>query len=122
MQDHIRRLRELAGFGGRSAPLVARAVEAESRKASARGVGPDGKPWQLTKAGKKPLQNVVPVVRAVDTAVVMRLEGHRARHHLGIAKGKIRREILPSERIPDQMVTAIDKVITDEFERIMGAK
>jgi len=120
LQDHVRRLRELAGFGGKSAPLVAKAVEAETRKNAARGVGPDGKPWQLTKEGKKPLQDVVPEVRAVGTTVVMRLKGHRARHHIGAVQGKIKREILPNKRIPETMTRAIDKVITGEFGRIMG--
>lgn len=122
LQDHIRRLRELGGFGGKSAPLVARAAEAGFRERAARGVGPDGKPWQLTKTGDKPLQNVVPVVRAVGTVVVMRLEGHRARHHLGAIKGKIKREILPNKRTPETMARAIDEVITGEFQRIMGTK
>ncbi len=118
----MRRLRELGGFGGKSATLVARAVEADSRKQSARGVGPDGKPWPLTKTGQRPLQDVAAVVRAVGTTVVMRLKGHRARHHLGAVRGKIKREILPNKRIPEQMTRAIDKVITGEFQRIMGTK
>lgn len=122
MRDQIRRLRTLAGFGAASAPVVARAVKVESRKQVAAGLAPDGRPLQLTKEGKQPLRNAgqAITVRAVGSTVLMVIKGHHARHHLGFAKGKIKRPLIPTDEIPAPMTRAIERVVTGEFEQIMG--
>lgn len=122
MRDQIRRLRALAGFGAASAKAVARAVKVEARKQIAAGLGPDGRPLQLTKDGRQPLKNAgeVITVRAVGTTVIMVVKNHHARHHLGFAKGKVVRQLIPTDKLPDTMTKAITKVVTGEFEQIMG--
>lgn len=122
LRDHVRRLRKLAGFGGASAEKVARALKSEVRKQVAAGLGPDGRPLQLTQEGKRPLQKAdeAITVDAVGSTVVMRTMGHHARHHHGAVKGKIKRLLLPTADIPKPMVRAITRVMNGEFRKIMG--
>lgn len=115
-------LRNIAGFGGESAPDVAKELAVEVRKQVARGENPRGQKWALTREGKQPLVNAAKAVsvRALGTRVVMRITGHHARHHFGAVWGKVKRELIPNERIPDPMVRAIERVLAKRFDKIMG--
>ena len=116
----LRRLGPALTKGG--APAVALAVRGELAAQIAAGTGPDGRAWKPTKAGTPPLRNAAAAltVRAVGTVVVATLSGVEARHHLGAVKGKVKREILPTGKIPDPVTRAITRVVTAEFEAIMG--
>jgi hypothetical protein len=116
----IDRLHRLEGLTTLSAPKVAVAVEAEVRDQISQGVGPDGVPWKKTKEGKTPLQNAASAltVRPIGSVVLLRLTGPEAKHHLGAVKGKIKRPIIPTGKIPDPMTRAIERVVTGEFRRI----
>lgn len=118
----IERLREMGSLAERSAPAVARAVEADILEHVSRGVGPDGAPWPPTADGHLPLQGVAKDlrVRAVGTTVVATLEGVHARHHLGAVRGGKKRPILPTRRMPDSMTRAVRRVVEDEFRRELG--
>ena len=124
LRDIKRRLRELGDIAEDVAPDVAGAVEDELAKQIERGVGPDGRAWALTRDGRKPLRNAASAltVRAIGTVIVTQLGGPEARHHLGAVRGKVRRAILPTRRIPDPMVRAIRRVIEQRFERTMGMR
>lgn len=118
LDEQIRRLRSLKAVGAEVAPKVAEALRTELESQIAEGVGPGGKPWKLTKAGKVPLRNAAAAlsVKAVGSAVIARLTGPTALHHLGAAAGHIRRAILPTRKLPDRAVAAIKKVILQHFE------
>lgn len=119
----IARLRALSELPDRVVPKVAAAVREELEAQIGRGETPDGEPWKLTAEGKRPLRNAAAAlsVGASGRTVVARLEGHHARHDLGAVRGKVRRQILPREGIPDGIARAIDRVVTAEFARTMGA-
>ncbi len=124
LRQQIARLRKLGNLTRDAAPAVAQAVKSESTRQVARGVGPDGQPWALTKTGERPLQaaaNAI-TVAVVGTTVILRLTGHHARHHFGAVKGKIKRLILPTAEIPDPFIRAITRVLTGEFHKIMGSE
>jgi hypothetical protein len=106
------------------APQIADALHSILDANIAAGVGPDGKPWPLTKKGEKPLKNASAAltVRAVGSVVLAKLTGPTALHHLGIARGHIRRQILPSSRVPGPMTAAVKAVLTKAFQTRTGAK
>ena len=122
LRAHIQRLRELEDLPTTVGPTVARAMKRELARQVARGVGPDGKPWPKTNDGEQPLQGAAKAasIRYLDGVVVVRLDGHHARHHLGAVRGKVRRPIIPTDRIPDPFTRAIQVVVTGEFRRVMG--
>lgn len=124
LDAQIKRLRTLQGIPEIAAPSVAKSAKAELIKQVARQRGPDGKPWPKSLTGNPVLTKAGSMVRAsaVGAVVVLTLEDHYARHHFGAVKGKRKRPILPSERIPDPMTKAIRKVVTAEFFAIMGNK
>ncbi len=124
LEAHIARLRQLPGLVQRAAPEIARAVELELRLQIGAGVDPSGKALVRTAEGKQPLRGAAAAleVHVVGTVVVCSLTGVEARHHLGWVKGGIRRQILPTGRIPDPMTRAIRKVCVKHFEQTMGVR
>lgn len=124
LDAQIRRLRELENLVPDAAPAVANTLDKEIRHQIARGVGPDGQRWKPTKKGERPLQNAAKAltVRPVGNVVLATLEGPEALHHLGRARGGVRREILPTGKIPEPMTKAITKVIEERFTKTMGGR
>ena len=124
LRDMKRRLRELGDIAEDVAPEVAEAVHDELTKQIRRGVGPDGRPWKLTRDGRQALRNADKAlnVRAIGSVVVTSLGGPEARHHLGAVRGKVRRPILPTRRIPNPMTRAIRRVVERKFEHVMGVR
>jgi len=122
LRAQIARLRALPELAARAAPEVAEAVRREILEGAARGVGPDGVPWQATQAGGRPLQGVARnlSVEARGSVVVVRLEGHHARHHLGAVKGSVRRAVIPDKKIPGPVARAVGAVVERHFARTMG--
>jgi hypothetical protein len=123
LDGQIARLRELAKLVPSAAPAVAVAMSDVIVANIARGVGPDGAPWERTEEGKQPLRGAAKAleVRAVGTVVVATLTGPEARHHLGAVRGGVRREILPTGgTIPGPMVDRIERAVTDRFRAIMS--
>jgi len=122
LAEQIARLRSLGSLPKRSAPQVATALDPVMREQIASAVGPDGKAWPKTEDGHEPLQGAMRAVtiKAVGTVVLIRVEGHHARHHIGAVKGGKRRPIIPTGPIPTPMIKAITKVVEDDFRRTMG--
>lgn len=104
------------------------AVAAEAKKQilddARKQIGPDGLAWAKTKDGRQALRNLERelVVRVVRGAVVVRLSGHYARHHLGAVRGAKRRQMIPTGKFPDQMIEAVRAVVQREFDRITSAR
>lgn len=121
MRKQIKRLRKLGGLVEQSAPLIAVAVKEENRKQISKGQSPDGTPWPKTKKGEQPLVDAAAhvTVAAIGSTVLMSVSDHHARHHFGFVRGKIKRQILPTDEIPQPMTRAITGVVTGEFSAIM---
>lgn len=122
LRGMIARLRQLRQLPEQAAPKVAVALEGEIKKTIAKGTAPDGTPWPATKDGRQPLTSAgkALTVTAQGSVVVARLDGHIARHHLGAVRGKVKRQILPSAKLPAQVSKAITTVVTGEFRRTMS--
>ena len=122
LRAHVAKLRSLGTLAETSAPAVVEAVRREIGRQVAQGQGPDGTPWAPTQAGERPLRRALKhvVVRALGTVVLVRLGGHYARHHLGAVRGKVRRPVIPTDRLPDPVTRAIRAVIEGRFHRLMG--
>lgn len=115
-------LKTLDKLGAKAADDVAHVVEAELRRTIAAGTTPDGKQWEPTEAGERPLRNAAAAlgIAAVGSTVYVRLTGPEARHHKGRARGGIVREIIPTRGIPDVMAGEIRAVLAEHFKRHMG--
>lgn len=124
LDAHIRRLRDLEHLVPDAAPDVARVVDAELRAQIAAGRGPDGVPLERTQDGRVPLRGAAKAlrVRAIGSVVLCTLDGPEALHDQGRARGGVRRQILPSGKIPQPITKAIDAVIADRFRKTMGAR
>jgi hypothetical protein len=113
----VKRIREIGLIPERVAPAIAIELDRELRRQIAAGEAPDGSKWPLTKKGEKPLQNAAAglTVRALGSRIVARLTGPAVRHHLGIARGRIKRQVLPSTKLPERVIAAIRRVVEERF-------
>jgi hypothetical protein len=52
--------------------------------------------------------------------ILLKLTGNEVRHHDGTARGHVRRQILPTRKVPDTMGRAIKAVLGKHFTRLVG--
>lgn len=124
MQAWIDMLRELPDeLVKASVPAVVQALGQEINGDVAAARGPDGEPWAPKQDGGRALQNAAQqvTVEAVGTVILAKLKGPEVRHHKGTARGGIRRQILPTRKIPDNVSRAIRAAFTTNFARLTGA-
>jgi hypothetical protein len=122
LQDMIDRVSRLPSLAREVAPEVAEAVEGVLERQIKAGTDPYGKAWPAKKKGDgKPLENAgrALFVGAVGTRVICTVKGPEGRHSKGIAKGGVRRQILPDQGIPPAMARAVKPVLVDKFGEIM---
>jgi hypothetical protein len=112
----------LGKFVDTAKPKIVRALEKVIAAQIARGEDPTGKPWKKTKAGKAPLVRAARAVKisAFGKVITVAITGHHARHHLGAIRGKVRRRILPSSKLPSPYAEAVRRVLVAEFKKTMG--
>lgn len=124
LDAHIARIRAIPGLAMRAAPAVAAQTRVEISRTIAAGTTPDGVPWAKTKKGEEPLRNAASGLRvsAQGSVVVTSIEGHLALHHLGVAKGRVKRQIIPSKTIPNPVTKAIETVLAGEFRATMDGE
>lgn len=120
----IAKLRALGTMLPDAAPEIAQAVERELGAQVASGLGPDGTPLRPTKDGRQPLVNAARAirVRAIGTVIVTKVEGHHALHHLGRARGGVRRPLIPTEGTPAPVARAIKKTLDARFAQTTGGR
>jgi hypothetical protein len=107
-----------------ASPQLVRAARRVIADQVARGEDPTGKAWKLTKKGARPLVRAAEAVtvRMSGKILTMSIFDHHARHHIGSARGKVRRRILPSSKLPDPYAQAIRRVLVVNFNRTMGVR
>lgn len=105
----IKALQDLPKAVEASAIDVGKALEGELTAQIAAGKGPDGQAWKARKDGGQPLQHAAKAVTVTvsGTAIVASLESPEARHHFGLAKGGIKREVLPTTQLPAAMISSM---------------
>lgn len=99
--DLIRRLAQRASNPGE---VVEAALREFCNEHAGQGLAPDGTPWEPTKEGNAPLVNAASKLHYTHTDRVARVtirDRNDARHHLGVARGAPRRQIIPDNLTPD---------------------
>ncbi len=114
----IAQLRGIPDLVEKILPEVADECHAVIADNIAAQVGPDGTRWPMSKNLEPVLVNAAQAVTAsaIGNVILIRVTGPEARHHLGIAKGKVKREIIPTRKIPKPMVEAMQRVINRHLE------
>lgn len=111
----IAKLRDVPKLVEEALPEVADEIKEEIGKNIVAQRGPDGVPWTAPKdpETKTVLQNALKAVtsKAIGRVITVMITGPEARHHLGIAKGRIKREIIPTKKLPHTFVNAIERVV-----------
>lgn len=117
------RIGNLASVVDRAKPRLVRALEVVIARQVASGADPYGKAWKKTKQGQQPLRGAASAVdvRATGNVLTVTVTRHHARHHLGAVRGKVRRRILPSKKLPNPYAAAVRRVLVSEFNRTMKA-
>ena len=120
----IEGVRSLPGLAREAAPELAPIVERHVRESIAAGVGPDGKEWPKTQDGRTALRDAgkALTVAVSGTTVLAKLEGIVAAHHLGRVRGHVKRQILPSAKLPGKLVELLRKKVGDVFVGHMEGK
>lgn len=125
LEEHLSRIRELAKFADRAAPVVRDELRREIVRSSRAQESPAGLSWRPPETVEGRILRHVDDhlrVRAVGTTIVATLTGRYARHHLGAVRGgagKTPRRIIPND-LSRVTARAIDRAVTAEFRRIMG--
>lgn len=124
LRGWVEKLRKLESMGDRVIADVAKEIERELQTTARNERTPDGRAWPEKKTQGRALAHASDKVRVrvARGAVVVSLTGHYARHHLGAVRGKVRRELIPTGKIPDAMTKAIRRVVEREFRAIMGSE
>jgi len=120
LDDMIARLRALGRAARTAVPEIAReckSIVAENIRAQR---GPDGEAWPRAKDGAPVLEGAADALSAqgVNGAALLTLSGPEARHHLGIARGRVQRRILPTKGIPAPMAEAIKRVLLRRLDGV----
>lgn len=111
----IVRLRALPKIVEEALPAVAREVEQIIAGNIDAQRGPDGVPWPrpADRTESIVLRNAMKSisVKAIGNVILARVSGPEARHHLGIAKGRTTRPLIPTKKLPQPFVEAMRRVI-----------
>lgn len=115
----LAKLRALSLAGPKLAAIAAQELDRQLRANIDQGVAPDGTPWQFTQDGRQPLVNAgaALTVQPIGSVVVATLTGPEARHHLGTARGKIKRQILPDKLSPS-LASTLERVLPQALAEI----
>jgi hypothetical protein len=113
------RLERIEGLLDQALPACADAVEREVQRTVASGASSAGQAWKPKLDGSKPLVRAAQAVTVVARGqqILIAVKGPEALHHLGRARGGIARPIIPVDRLPTAMSTAIQHVLAEHFDR-----
>lgn len=118
------KISKVKGLGGSAAEIASEAVKELRKELEAqvsRGETPAGERWRPTLAGDPPLQNADEAVTITQagSVILYRVAGPTALHHLGKAKGRIRRQVIP-DKIEPKMAAALKRAAETVIARKLG--
>jgi hypothetical protein len=114
---HIARLRALKDVPGKAAETVAVVLEEDLKAQVESGRGPNGETLQPTADGRRPFAGASKHIEVgvVGNTVIATLGSfHMVLHHLGKARGRIKRAIIPS-KLNRKLSRKIRVAVTDTF-------
>lgn len=105
-----------------AARAAAATLERELRANVAAGRAPDGTAWPATAQGTRALTNAgqALAITTAGTRVTATVTGPEALHDQGLARGRVRRQILPRGELPRELASKIHESIGEAFARKMG--
>lgn len=119
-------VRALPTLPERAAPDIAVAIKAEIERTIAAGTAPDGTPWAPRKKdGGAPLRKASSALYAgaIGRVIYVRVLGTEARHHIGTARGGVRRQIIPtSVTLTPAIKTAIGDTLKRHFHELVAGE
>ena len=126
--DKIERLKLTTNLTDEGAGEVARVLRREQDKTLAASCAPDGTPWAPRETPRKGggvdvLTNARSAVKvgAIGSTIIIRLVGREyVLHHLGFARGRVRRQIIPRGQLPAKWRKAVGQVLSDKFVATWG--
>jgi hypothetical protein len=119
LRDITERVAALGDAFGPVARDVADAVRGEIERTILAGKSSEGEAWALRQDGATALRTAGKSLRvaAIGAKVLVVISGHIARHHLGTARGRVTRAVIPVRGIPGAMalgmVAAANRVMSD---------
>ena len=113
-EAQIAALRKLAKLPEDVAAAIRDQLEIELKRTANAGQSPEGTAWPKNEDGSKSLAKAANelVVTVVGTTVLARVSCPYNLHHLGVARGRRVREILPTgDTLPIPVAKAVERVL-----------
>jgi hypothetical protein len=104
-------------------PELGRALRSDVEATISAGTDPYGEPWPKTEDGELPLQGTKSAMRLLvqGTRITLSIDGYRARHNKGWAKGGVQRRILPrAGLLPPKTAERFRKILEKRFVEATG--
>lgn len=97
LDSWIRNLRSAKGLMKAAAQELAPVVEQKLKATISAGKTPLGTPWPAKNDGSRTLVNASDAlsVETTGTVILIKLTGHYVLHHFGMARGHVRRQMIP---------------------------
>lgn len=122
LDNWIAKIRQLPKMADAVAPKAAEALLESTRAAIAAQRSPDGQAWAPAHDGRQMLMRAIGQLEASASrgVIILRLTGKNAvRHHLGVARGRIQRQIIPT-KAEASVLDAVRDAAQAEFTRVLG--
>jgi hypothetical protein len=104
-------------------PELGRALRSDVQETISAGTDPYGNTWPKTEDGEIPLQGAKDAMRLLvqGTRITLAIDGYRARHNKGWAKGGVKRQILPrAGLLPPKTAERFRKILEKHFVEATG--
>jgi len=121
MQRWVAKIRSLPNFARQVAPLVAEKLHENLSANLTAQQAPSGAPWKPAKDGRTMFQSAPGKLqtKASGTVIEAKIKDRVLfRHHAGIARGRIERQMLPSKTVPQPVSDAIKAVLSEKFTEL----
>lgn len=121
LEDKIAQFRvKLADVTDECVDDVAKVIDSETKRTISAHTDAYGTPWTPKKSGEE-FKFATPsdvVTGAIGRTIITRIKTrHVVLHHLGYAKGNVRRPVIPVGKIPPRMLARIKATVLEHFRK-----
>ena len=122
LNSKIAMLRVVADIPDSAVPAVEATIDRETKRTIAAAQNAYGRAWPVKKVGGSDFSFVKAsdiVTGSIGRTIITRIKTRVAvLHHLGYARGEVRRGVIPVDTIPPVMAREIKRTVVAEFDRI----
>jgi len=112
LAEMAEKLRAVPGVLRDVVPVLAEETDRYLRECYARGVDPDGTPWEPTASGGRPrITGSQLTVQSVGNKIIVRLTWHDALHSKGYARGGKQRRLVPAGDVPPALAERFKRIV-----------